>query len=90
MKPFILPPLMSATAWTLARGARRCSRAGGRGTGARTSRRPDPGRRPSAVPCLIGIPSAPGIRPEVRVERAVLLHDDHDVLDLVDPLTRAC
>jgi hypothetical protein len=26
------------------------------------------------------------IGPEIGVERAVLLHDDHDVLDLVDPL----
>ena len=29
-----------------------------------------------------------GERPEVGVERAVLLHDDHDVLDLVHPLER--
>ncbi len=29
-----------------------------------------------------------GIRPEVGVERAVLLHDHHDVLDLVDPPAR--
>ena len=27
----------------------------------------------------------PGVRPEVGVERAVLLHDHHDVLDRVDP-----
>ena len=30
-------------------------------------------------------PVGAGIRPEVGVERAVLLHDDHDVADLVDP-----
>ena len=31
-----------------------------------------------------GIPSAPGVRAEVLVERPVLLHDHDDVLDLVD------
>jgi len=32
-------------------------------------------------------PVGAGVRPEVGVERAVLLHDDHDVADLVDPVT---
>src|SRR3954462_1180416 len=31
-----------------------------------------------------------GIRPEVGVERAVLLHDHDDVLDVVDAGIRAC
>ena len=34
-------------------------------------------------------PSGTGIRPEVAVERPVLLHDDHDVPDLVDPGRRS-
>ena len=33
-----------------------------------------------------GEPVGAGIRAEVGVERAVLLHDDHDVADLVDPV----
>ena len=33
-------------------------------------------------------PVGAGVRAEVGVERAVLLHDDHDVADLVDPVTR--
>ena len=40
------------------------------------------------LPAMPGIPSAPGIRTEVRVERAVLLHDHDDVLDLLDPRQR--
>ena len=43
------------------------------------------GSQTVGTPSFIGIPSAPGIRAEVGVERAVLLHDDHDVADLVDP-----
>ena len=39
--------------------------------------------------CAAGIPSAPGIRAEVRVERPVLLHDHHDVLDDMDVRTTA-
>jgi hypothetical protein len=34
-----------------------------------------------------GDPVGSRIRPEVGIERTVLLHDDHDVTDLVDPVS---
>ena len=37
-------------------------------------------------PVLHGDPVGARIGAEVGVERAVLLHDDHDVADLVDPV----
>ena len=47
---------------------------------------PDPGRTgPSRIPRQPRNPVGAGVGAEVRIERAVLLHDDHDVADLVDP-----
>ena len=37
------------------------------------------------VPCQARDAVRAGVGPEVVIERAVLLHDDHDVLDLLDP-----
>ena len=85
-KPSILPPSMSAIA-SRARAARRdcCSAVSWNGL----TQWPRPEGRDAGQRARIA--GQPGdsvgarIRAEVGVERAVLLHDDHDVADLVDP-----
>ena len=87
MKPSIFPPSMSSTAsrWSCGPPAFRSA--------VSWYGRSQPfvagfGTQTVGTPFFIGIPSAPGIRAEERVERAVLLHDHDDVADLVDPLER--
>jgi hypothetical protein len=43
-------------------------------------------RHRARIPDEAGDAVGARVRPEVGVERAVLLHDDHDVADLVDPV----